>query len=411
MKSKKEQEIIDHNYIFSKENVNMGHQPEFDYLKSISCVLMIITHVYLEYSMGILYYIMIILCNMFSANSFMILMGIGMKYSRHPDPKYCIFRGIILLTLGQQFYLIRDTLPNFIAWWATGNKNYISRALLAFQTDILSFAGLAFILLGLLKKKKLSDTFILIIGIILNICGIIFYRLIKSPNNFLLSQFIGYFFLTDANAYFPLSGYFIFVAFGYWLGGYYQKMSNKEKFYNHILIFFSPIVTIFLYFRINGNIPFLSKYNPIEIYSLMPGHVAILYCMDNLTLLAICYKIHKMLNGKTPEIITHISKNLNQYYIISYSITIQVKVFLKVKGGEESPSEMKYPTLLSFLIIIVCRILIDMNDKYIHFTITTLKNSKRKFVFALIWIISIITVVYFYPKVDTFATTWNNFLE
>ena len=138
MKSKKEQEIIDYNYIFSKENVNMGHQPELDYLKSLAVILLIITHIYLEYSIGILYYIMLILVNTITANTFMILMGIGMKYSRHHEPKNYILRGIILLTLSQYLNLIRNTLPNLIAWWTTGNKNFISRAMLVLQADILS---------------------------------------------------------------------------------------------------------------------------------------------------------------------------------------------------------------------------------------------------------------------------------
>ena len=411
MNREKEKEIIDNNYIFSKEKVNNGHQPEIDYLKSTSVVLMIITHVYLEYNMGIFYYIMVITDNILTASTFMFLMGIGMKYSRHHEPKNYIFRGIILLTLGQHFYLIRDSLPNLIAWWITGNKNFVSRAMLAFQVDILSFAGFSFILIGLLNIMKFSDTFILIIGIFMNIFNIFFFKCMKSPNNYLLSQFIGFFLLTNADAYFPLFSYFIFVAFGYWIGGYYQKMLNKDKFYNLVLIFCSPIVVIFIYLRITENIPFLSQFTPLEIYCLMPGHVGILYCMDNLTLLAICYKIHKMLKGKTPEIITHIAKNLNQYYTISYSITIQVSIFLKVKGGENAPSEMKYPTLFSFLIFIVCRILIDMSDKYIHYTISTLKNSKRNFVFALIWIISIIIVIYTYPKIEVFANMWNDYLK
>ena len=151
-------------------------------IEFLAVILLIITHIYLEYSIGILYYIMLILVNTITANTFMILMGIGMKYSRHHEPKNYILRGIILLTLSQYLNLIRNTLPNLIAWWTTGNKNFISRAMLVLQADILSFAGFAFMFLGVLKKMKLSDTFILIIGIILNICDIVLYRLMRSPN-------------------------------------------------------------------------------------------------------------------------------------------------------------------------------------------------------------------------------------
>ena len=61
-----------------------------------------------------------------------------------------------------------------------------------------------------------------------------------------ISQFLGFFVLTKAEAYFPLNGYFAFVAFAYWIGRIYQKMSDKDKFYNRILIFFF-LVSIYQY--------------------------------------------------------------------------------------------------------------------------------------------------------------------
>ncbi len=83
---------------------------------------------------------------------------------------------------------------------------------------------------------------------------------------------------------------------------------------------------------------------------------------------------------------------------------------MQVIGGEESLSKIKYPTLLNIMILIICKILIDMNDNYIHFTITTLKNPKKKIVFSLIWIITIISTIYIYPKVEIYANIWNNYL-
>ena len=63
------------------------------------------------------------------------------------------------------------------------------------------------------------------------------------------------------------------------------------------------------------------------------------------------------------------------------------------------------------MLMFLCRILIEMNDKYIHFTITNLKNQMRNIVFSLIWIITIICVVYIYPNIDEYATYWNDYLS
>ena len=71
---------------------------------------------------------------------------------------------------------------------------------------------------------------------------------------------------------------------------------------------------------------------------------------------------------------------------------------------------MKYLDLFALIIVVSCRIIIDLNDKYIHFTITTLKNPMRTIVFALIWIMTIICVIYIYPKVEVFTTMWNIYL-
>jgi hypothetical protein len=336
-------------------------------------------------------------------------MGVGMKYSRHQELSYYWSRGVTLLTLAQYFNLLRDTLPNLVAWWVTGKQKFISRSLLIIRGDILTFAGLSHFLFGIMKKYKLSDRTILIFGFIMNIVSYPLFKIMKSPSNFLLSQFLGYFVMTDAESYFPLLGYFVFVAFGNWLGGIYQKISNKDKFYNRILIFCFPIAIIYYYFRKNGQIPLVPEFNSYQHFGLSPGFDAIHRMMSHMSFLAIFYKIDKML-GKTPYFISHCGKNLNQYYIISFVLTTHIYTFLNITRGEKFTEDFKYSDLLAFMILFSCRIIIDMNDKYIHFGIITLKNKKRNIVFALIWIISIISLIYIYPKVEIYANIWNGYL-
>ena len=409
-KSNKKKTKITDNLVFSKENVNVDRQPELDYFKTLLTIIMILLHFYEDFSRDNLTLIIDIAGFFLGAPGFMMLMGIGMKYSRHNEVKYYISRGIVLLTQGQIVYLLRHALPNLIAWWATGNKKFISRALLVLQTDILTFAGFSFFFFALLKKKKLSDNFILGIGIIINFVGFLLFKIIKPPKSFLLNQLLGFFILTNAEAYFPFCSYFIFVATGYWLGGIYQKISNKDKFYNFILIFYFPLVIIYSYLRIVYNFPVLPEYGYDEDYSLFPGPDAIASCMVNLIFLAIFHKIDKMLKGKTPYFITHTGKNVNKYYILHFIIIMPMSTFLRATRGESFPSKIKYPTLLAIMILILCKITIDLNDKYIHFTITNLKNPLKNIVFSIIWIMTIISVIYIYPKVEVYATIWNNYL-
>ena len=191
--SNQKKDKITHNGIFSKENVNMGRQPEFDYLKTFIIFIMVQEHVHENYSTDYFTDIIDFWGFILGADVFMMLMGIGMRYSRNQEPSNYISRGILLLTKGLYVNLLKSALPNLIAWWTTGKKKFISRALLFLQTDILIFAGLSFLLFAIMKKMKLSVNLILIIGIIMNIVNFILFNIMKSPNNFLLSQFLGYF--------------------------------------------------------------------------------------------------------------------------------------------------------------------------------------------------------------------------
>ncbi len=106
--------------IFSKEKINLGRQNEVDYLKTFGIFLMITTHIYDSYSPG--YEIIYFLSFISGAAEYMFLMGISTQYSRHHAPKNYLIRGFRLITIGQLVYLLRNTLPNLIAWWIKGDQ-------------------------------------------------------------------------------------------------------------------------------------------------------------------------------------------------------------------------------------------------------------------------------------------------
>ena len=398
--------------IFSKEKVNNDNQTEIDYLKTLGIFLMVTSHVYDEFYPGYFSEIIYFLSFILGAGGFMFLMGILMQYSRHHFPKYYFFRGIGLLTAGQLLNLLRDCLPNLLAFWFTNKNVFIARAMQVLEADILPFAGLSFILLALMKSLKLSNNCILIVSIIMNLFGYILFYLIQSPKNFLLSQFLGFFILTDAEAFFPLFSYFFFVASGYWIGEKYQKIRDKNKLSNYILIFCLPLVSIYYYFRSHYNFPYFPEYFSDEHYSLCPGPDALASVLSNIIGLAFFYKLDiVILKGKTPEFITHAGKHLNNFYILSSSIIFQINIFMIVSRGEHSIKEIRSPTLLALMVLVICRLMIDINEKYIHFSITKMEKKKRNLVFSLIWILTIISVIYIYPKIEVYATFWNNYLK
>ena len=90
-KTNNEEIKIDNNYIFSKENVNMGHQPEFDYLKTLGVFEISIVHIYVFYQYGYLIKFVKHISLLLTAGALMSLMGTGIKYSRHHELKYYRF--------------------------------------------------------------------------------------------------------------------------------------------------------------------------------------------------------------------------------------------------------------------------------------------------------------------------------
>lgn len=156
------------------------------------------------------------------------MMGIGMRYSRHQGTKDFLIRGIELLTVGQILYLIQNCIPKLILYWITGEQYILANALLVLQADIMTFAGLAFMFMALLKKLRVSNLAMVIIGIVLNLFNYIQPQFIPSPDNYLLRMFIGYFITNKSEAYFSLAAYFIFVAVGFYIGDRYPRIKDKD---------------------------------------------------------------------------------------------------------------------------------------------------------------------------------------
>ena len=140
---------------FAKEKVNAGRQPELDLLKALCVVGMIFVHVFLDLGKSVMPSVIDdYLTEFFGGATFMICMGIGMRYMHRQSPSSYLVRGFGLLTIGQFLNILRNALPNLIAWWITGKQFFIANSFLIIQADILTFAGLSFLLMALFKCTK-----------------------------------------------------------------------------------------------------------------------------------------------------------------------------------------------------------------------------------------------------------------
>jgi len=395
--------------LLSKNRVNTGRQPEIDVLKAfcIGWMIMLHTQECLAETENLAYVISDYACTFSGAATFMICMGLGVRYSRHQSPKEWLARGWELLTVGQLLNLCRNALPNLMAWWATGEQYFIANSLLVIQADILSFAGLAFLLLAALKALRMPDGGVLGLGITLNLAAAALYGTVKPPESYLLSQLAGFFVVTDAESYFPLCSYFVFVAFGYWLGGVYLRIADKRRLSARVLAVCAPVCAAWFALRLLGVIPWLPEFNSYLQYILMPGPDAWATCLMTVVLLAVFSLLLK--GGEAHPIAGHMSRHINQYYCVSYMFILPMQALLMLTRGELMPGWL-LPTLYAVFVEIACYLIITWNERHLHFGIAKLAGSKRAFVFAAIWSATAAVVAYAYPRIEMFANVWNDYL-
>lgn len=393
------------------EKVNRGRQPEIDCLKAFCIVFMILLHAYEECAEepGGFYNVLVGIEALTGAGAFMICMGLGMRYSRRQSPKDDLTRGFVLLTVSQLLNLLRDSLPCLIAYCGTGKQIFMATALLIVQTDILTFAGFAFLLIALLRHLKLSDGVILGLGFGMNVAAFALSGVFRTTGNYLLDQLLGFFLVTDAEAYFPLGCYFVFVAFGYALGGLYLRIKDKDALSTRVLLVCGPIAAVYYALRFTVPFPLLPDFFSIERYVMTPATDAVALCLMTLCVLSLFHKLLRLGGGEPPRFVKHLSGHINQYYCVSYVLISPVGTLLLALRDELLPGTL-LPLLYGILVLTACYFIIEWNDKRLHFGIANLKGRKRTVVYAAIWIATLAIIVYVYPQVEEYATVWNDYL-
>ena len=380
------------------KRVNTGRQPEIDMAKGVGIISMILIHAFQECapkSEGILRTTPAVYNGLFGAGVFIVCTGIGMRYSRHQEPKDYAARGIALLTIAQLVNLLRNALPALAAFRLTGERVFIPLMLDVFNSDILSFFGLSFLLMALLKRLKLRDGTILAIGLAMNLLTTLLASVMRSPEAYWPHRIQSLFFLTD-DALFPLGIHFVMVAFGYLIGGIYPYIADKDRMANRVLLSCIPISVIYITLRMNVPFPLMPPYILEEEPTV--GLDSAVLCLNTLILLGIMYKISRLTGGRVPAFISHLSKHINSYYCVSEVLIGVTMVTLLAARGELMRGQWM-PFLFGLLVIAVCYFCIEFNERHLHFTIAGLQGSRRMVVYAAIWIASLSLAFYGLSKV------------
>ena len=319
--------------IFSDSIVNTGRQRELDFVKGIAIIAMIICHTVL-YMAEVPEHIGFVVADdvlggPMAAPMFMICMGACICFSHRSTPLEIVRRGVGLFLLGYILNISRTCLPFAIAY-ALGMGDFLSENLVfgLMIVDILQFAGLALVFIGICFKLRLKGWQMLSIAIICSACGALLRSF--STGNEAVDAILGLFFgsgpMDEAacNSCFPFMHWIIFPVFGVLAGQCLGRCTDKEKLYRYVLAITLPITLFYIWFSIkNGISPFSRNfyYWPTVIEAFF------FICLD-LTLISLAWQLGKILPGWIITPLESLSKNITTVYFISWLLICWIGISL-----------------------------------------------------------------------------------
>jgi len=243
---------------FAAEPVNTGRQPELDLAKAFLIFNLAIVHLFVECTppeglatIGMPYYFDSVVGGPFGAPTFIFCMGVGLAYTNKNTPALVFGRGIRIFLLGIAHNTLRYLIPCLLGQWITGDsQQYADRMFyLFFGNDILQFAGLAMMLMGLLLAIRLSPLKCFLVGAVLEFAA--FFIGSRDYGNQVVNVVLGHIVGTySANeeiviySDFPLLIWFSMYAFGYLFGYYLMRCKDKQKLYHLLGPVSAVIVTV-----------------------------------------------------------------------------------------------------------------------------------------------------------------------
>lgn len=307
--------------LFSDEKVNTGRQVELDIAKAFAIIFMVFLHTIMvvkAYSPGLSSAYEFVFGNVlgrpYAAVIFMFCMGVGVVYSRHSQWDTMVKRGVTLYLLGILVNVFEFFVPHFLAEFLGIDPTpfTIDGGLLLFCVDILAFAGMAFVLMGILKKFRFSNKKLIIVAVVLSIMGsMLRFTDFGNPD---INLICGHFFGTKFTA-FPLFNWFIFPIAGYIWGQYFIRAKDKTEFFK-----FWPILMVIslIYFCVSSNLWGGVFSENVHLYYFLNTLDAVFCIINAHAVIGLCYWIVKYLPDAAIKTCSILSSNINKIYIAQW---------------------------------------------------------------------------------------------
>ena len=397
--------------IFSNEKINTGRQREIDALKAFSIMMMIITHCidYLFFYEDHLPSVIIddILAQSIGASGFMACMGLGVAFSRKISHKEYFKRGISLLMVGQAFNLFRYAIPSVIAYLMYSDPSHRIYTFLIFSSDILQFAGLFFLCMGVFVLFKLKPWHIFLISVLASIIGTVLALKIHT-GSYALDQLIGFFIATETESYFPLFNWLIYPAFGMMFGEILHYVKDKRLFYGMLFLPASIVAAIYYYIGLAVDQDIFTVFKVWQSFCYVNTIEAIahLFCIS--VMICLFFFITFRLPDKAMEPALFISKNITRIYIVHYVIIESIVILTQKKIKESMTAGRCYA--MAALLIVISMIIVWIYDKKFARTAAEFFGRHKYFWYGTVIVVSLILCIWAYTGGDVFPNMYNSYL-
>ena len=348
-----------------KDKINTGRQQEIDLARAIPVLSLPFVHCVIECSSlesigkPIPFFFDVVIGAPLGAPIFMFCMGISLLYTKHNSYKDMLKRGLILFIAGFVLNIIRFAIPYLTGYLITGeyDKYIAPMPFKVFGNDILQFAGLAFMLLGLLKKLKISDMGIVGVATVMSLVGWNF-RHVNMRNDF-LNIALGHIIGTEApSGYvlsdFPLLNWFLVPVAGYIFGNILIRVQDKRKFYCPYLVALAGIYLVYFVLEVTIGFGMMNGGKTIVEGENNYYHAEFFDIIGYITCAVGMMGVYFLISSHCPEKLNRffnsLSRNITRIYIIHWFFVVMSTnvIIYRINGTQELPL---WQTMLLALII------------------------------------------------------------
>lgn len=324
-------------------------QIELDIAKGIAILCMIAVHIQSSLSINDVIHsnaggIIELLGTLPAAPVFMFLLGTGAVYSRNNSLKKSVERGLKIFALGYVLNILRTVIiffPSLLSGEWVNQTGYMIKSLLT--VDILQFAGLAIICVGLIKKWGIGIYLVVAWTVLL---GSINYMLLSfQTNHDVIGAITGLLWGSWEWAAFPLLTWMFYPLIGYCFGMLLKQAQSKNQFYKKTLLLssiaFIVLTVVSVYFNIDSGLMSEVSYAHHTLYN------NFLYTSFILVWISILFYTSTVLPEMVTRVLVRWSKNVNSMYIIHW---VLIALLISVFGMNKFDL---MPTIIAFLLICV----------------------------------------------------------